>query len=304
MKLFVWSKNYRADMGEHIFSTQKYVLMKEKAIKENIAKEEEFIEPEEPSDKEIEIVHTKEHIKRLKKLSKSPQGMLNGENPVNESVFRAAKLSCDGTYKASLLALKNGIGMNLAGGFHHAFPDHEEGFCYFNDIGYAIKKLLKQKKIKKAMVIDCDLHQGNGTAFIFQNNSNVFTFSIHQEDNYPIKQKSNYDMGLYSYENVDDNYYLKKLKIIEKLIINFKPDLIIYEAGADPYQNDQLGSFKLTKQGLMKRDEYVISLARKNKIPIAICLGGGYAYNIEDTADIHVNTIKVVKNFKNRKNIK
>ncbi len=297
MKIFVWSKNYKADMGGHIFPTQKYLLMKEKAIKEDIAKEDEFIEPKEPSDKEIEIMHTDEHIKRLKKLSKSPAGMFNGENPVNGSIFKAAKLSCDGTYKASLLALKNGIGMNLAGGFHHAFPDHEEGFCYFNDIGYAIKKLLKQKRIERAMVIDCDVHQGNGTAFIFQNNPDVFTFSIHQEDNYPIKQKSNCDIGLYSYENIDDKRYLKELKILPKLISDFKPDLIIYEAGADPYQNDQLGSFKLTKQGLIKRDEYIISLAKKLKIPIAICLGGGYAYNLQDTVDIHVNTMKVVKEF-------
>ncbi len=297
MKLFVWSKNYKADMGEHIFPTEKYLLMKEKALKDKIATEDEFIQAEEPADSAIEIVHTKEHIKRLRKLSKSPIGMLNGENPINQSVYKAAKLSCDGTYKACLLALKNGIGMNLAGGFHHAFPDHEEGFCYFNDIGYAIKKLLKEGKIKKAMVIDCDLHQGNGTAVIFQNNPNVFTFSIHQEDNYPVKQKSSYDIGLYSYENIDDKRYLKELQILPELIKKFKPELIVYEAGADPYENDQLGSFKLTKQGLMKRDEYIISLARENKIPIAICLGGGYAYKVEDTVEIHVNTMKVVKNL-------
>lgn len=297
MKLFVWSEDYKADMGKHIFPTEKYALMKKKALKDKIAAENEFIEPEIPSDKEIEIVHTKKHIEKLKRLSSSPQGMLNGENPINESIYKGAKLSCDGTYKACLLALKNGIGMNLAGGFHHAFPDHEEGFCYFHDIGYAIKKLLKEGKIKKAMVIDCDVHQGNGTAFIFKDNPNVFTFSIHQEDNYPVKQKSNYDIGLYSHENIDDKRYLEELKILPKLISDFKPDLIIYEAGADPYENDQLGAFGLTKQGLMKRDEYVIGLAGKNNIPVAIVLGGGYAYKIEDTVKIHVNTMKVVKNL-------
>ena len=284
-------------MGKHVFPTEKYALMKEKALKEKIATEDEFIETELPSDQDIETVHTKTHIQRLKKLSQSPLGMLNGENPINQSVYKAAKLSCDGTYKACLLALKNGIGMNLSGGFHHAFPGHEEGFCYFNDIGYAVKKLLKQGKIKKAMVIDCDLHQGNGTAVIFQNSPNVFTFSIHQEDNYPVKQKSSYDIGLYSYENIGDEKYLKELQILPELIKKSKPELIVYEAGADPYENDQLGSFKLTKEGLMRRDEYIIGLARKNKIPIAICLGGGYAYNVEDTVAIHVNTMKIVKKF-------
>lgn len=294
---FVYSRYYEAYLGEHIFPTKKYRLVHDRTIKEGILTKKDFIEPKAATDKDILLVHTKAHIDRLRTLAKSPLGMLNGENPVNESVIRASWICCSGTYLACKIALKEGIAMNLGGGLHHAFPDHEEGFCYLNDPAVAIRKLQSEKKVKKVMVIDCDLHQGNGTAFIFKDDKNVFTFSIHQEDNYPIKQNSDYDIGLFSSENIDNKRYLKELQVLKKLIKDFKPDLIVYLAGADIYKEDQLGGFLLTKEGIKARDEFIIGLAVKNKIPIAITLAGGYAIKLEDTVDIHLNTIKIMKKY-------
>lgn len=291
---FVYSKKYKADLGGHIFPVIKYRLIYERAVKGVLAKKD-FTEPKPCSEEDLLRVHTKGYLKKLRMLAKTPLGMLNGENPVNKSVLIASQLCCGGTYDSCVIALKEGIAMNIGGGLHHAFPDHEEGFCYYNDPAVAIRKLQFKGEVSRVMVVDCDLHQGNGTAFIFKDDKNVFTFSIHQEDNYPVKQKSDYDIGLYSHENIDDERYLKELNVLKKLVSDFKPKLIVYLAGADPYKDDQLGGLKLTKNGLKARDEFVIGLARKNNIPVTALLAGGYAVKIEDTVDIHLNTVKVVK---------
>jgi len=286
----IYTKEYFVDI-EHVFFFDKYKSIYERLVQENTLKEVDFIKPEIPSKLDLLEISIEEYLKKLETLSRSPEGMLNGENPVNEEILRFAKLNCQGTYLASKFALKDKISINLGGGFHHAYPDHEEGFCYLNDIAFAIKKLQNESLIVKAMVIDCDVHQGNGTAHIFNKDRNVFTFSIHQEDNFPIKETSSFDIGLYSYKNITDSIYLEELKVLPKLIEEFKPELIIYEAGADPYKDDQLGNFKLTKDGLKERDNYIIGLALKNKIPISIVFGGGYS-TLEDVVDIHLNTIK------------
>lgn len=297
MKLFVFSPGYFMDLGRHVFPTTKYQLVRDALIRESIAFKDEFVEPRLIDDKELEIVHIPFHIERLRRLSTSPDGMSNGENPINESVFRAAKLHCDGTYQACLLAFAHGVAMNIGGGFHHAFSGLEEGFCYFNDMAYALTKLVKEKKANKAMVVDCDVHQGNGTASILRDSNHYFTFSIHQQDTYPDKEQSSYDIGLFSYHNIDDNKYLQELSVLEKLVSQFKPEIILYQAGADPYQEDKLGRFKLSMDGLMMRDSYVLGLAKKNKIPVAVCLGGGYAQKTEDVVRIHCTTARVMKMF-------
>jgi acetoin utilization deacetylase AcuC-like enzyme len=201
-------------------------------------------------------------------------------------------ICANATIQACKEALKTGIGVHIGGGFHHAFPNHGEGFCILNDIAIGIRRCLKDKDIKKAMVIDCDLHQGNGTAVIFQNDPNVFTFSIHQEHNYPIKEKSDLDIGLE--DGVGDEEYVACLESrVPSLLKEFKPDLVLYLAGADPYKEDQLGGLALTIEGLRKRDELVIGEARKAKIPVATVFGGGYAREVKDTVTIHINTIKI-----------
>lgn len=295
--VFVWSKNYKASLGRrHIFPAMKYQRLYYAAAKVGILKEEEIVEPKPLKDEDLLLVHTKFYLWKLRLLALTPLGMLNGENPVSREILKAVRLACGGTYDACNLALRYGIAMNLAGGFHHAFSNREEGFCYYNDVAIAIKKLQKEGRINKVMIIDCDVHQGNGTARIFQDDESVFIFDLYQEDNYPSpKIEVDYAISLNSYEGITDERYLKELTVLPDLVEKFKPGLIIYLAGADPYKEDLLGGFELTKEGLKRRDEYIIGLAKENQIPICIVLAGGYAQNTEDTVQIHLNTIKVVK---------
>jgi len=192
---------------------------------------------------------------------------------------------------AAELALDAGRAMNLSGGFHHAFADHAEGFCYINDVAVAIRVLQKEKKISKALVIDLDVHQGNGISKIFQKDKKVFTFSMHEEKNYPIKEKSSLDVGLET--GIKDEEYLnlleKNLAFIKK---NFNPDIIFYVAGVDPYELDRLGGLSVTKEGLKKREIMVRDFMPDK--PIVIVLAGGYAMNTEDTVNLHVQTAEVM----------
>jgi len=289
---FYYSDKYLIDIGAHVFPTEKYKFIKERLIKEGIAKDKDFIEPKKASDEDVLLVHTKGWIDKLKKGKLSIFDVFKLELPYSKELVEGSWICAQGTINACSDALESGVGIHIGGGFHHAYPNHGEGFCVLNDIAIGIRKMQKEGKIKKAMVIDCDLHQGNGTAKIFEKDKNVFTFSIHQQYNYPMpKEKSDLDIGLE--DGVGDEEYLDHLKKhVPKIIRDFKPELFIYLAGADPYKEDQLGGLALTIEGLKKRDELVIGEARKNKIPVVIVFGGGYAYNVEDTVTIHVNTIK------------
>jgi acetoin utilization deacetylase AcuC-like enzyme len=201
-----------------------------------------------------------------------------------------------GTILACQKALDTKIAVNIGGGFHHAFPDHAEGFCYTNDVAIAVRRLQKDNNLKKFFVIDCDLHQGNGTAFIFGDDDDVFTFSIHQEKNYPLKQKSNLDIGLA--DRISDTIYLAYIKKhVPEILDEFAPDFVIYLAGADPYKYDQLGGLSLTIEGLRERDEFVMNECIKRSIPAGVLLAGGYAINTEDTVTIHCNTCKLAYGF-------
>lgn len=278
-------------MGEHVFPTQKYPLIY-KTLKERYKiPHQNFREATPASDEDILLVHNCEYLNKLKNMRLSFEELIQLEIPLTREVLEAAMICVQGTIIASGVALEEKIGIHIGGGFHHAFPDHGEGFCIFNDEAVAIRKLQKENLIKRALVIDCDLHQGNGTAYIFKNDSSVFTFSIHQQNNYPFyKPPSNLDIGLP--DGVGDETYLNFLKDnIPRIIKEFKPDFIMYQAGADPYERDQLGGLRLTKVGLRKRDEIIFAQAKKNNVPITVVLGGGYAYNISDTVQIHCNTI-------------
>jgi acetoin utilization deacetylase AcuC-like enzyme len=289
---FFYSSKYQIDIGPHVFPTIKYKLIHDRLIKEGIAKEKDFVDPGMAADEDILLVHTPEYVKKLKTGKFSILEIHEMEVPYRKEFMEPTWICANATIQACKEAIKTGIGIHIGGGFHHAFPGHGEGFCIVNDIAIGIRKCLKDGDIKKAMVIDCDLHQGNGTAVIFQNDSNVFTFSIHQEHNYPVKEKSDLDIGLE--DGMGDEEYNSKLKNqISKLLKDFKPELAIYLAGADPYKEDQLGGLALTIEGLRKRDELVIGELRKAKIPMAIVFGGGYARKVEDTVTIHANTIKV-----------
>lgn len=288
----VYSEKYQVDIGTHVFPTLKYRLIHEALLKGDFSPQD-FVAPDPASDEDILLVHTTEYINKLKTGKLSPSEIFTMEVPYSKALVEASRICVGGTILASQNALKDGVGLHIGGGFHHAFPDHGEGFCVLNDIAVAIKRLKKDGAITKALVIDCDLHHGNGTAFIFANNRDVFTFSIHQENNYPaVKPPSNLDIGLE--DGAGDDEYLGPLKThIPKIIDNFRPDFIIYAAGADPYEHDQLGGLALTIGGLKERDKLIFGLAREKKISIACVLAGGYAVDVKDTVKIHTNTIKV-----------
>lgn len=297
---FVWSSEYRIRFWWHFFPVKKYFLIYNRALEEKILTQDDFIIPAHFGDQDLALVHSRGYLLRLYLLAFTPMGFINGENPISWYILKKLKIACGGTYLACKIALEQGIGMNLCGGFHHAFAGHEEGFCHLNDMAVAIRKLQVERFINRAMVIDCDVHQGNGTATIFQGDDTVFTFSIHQDDLYPYqKAYSNYDISLPGSMRVDDENYLEQLKVLPDLIKKHRPDLVIYLAGADPFKDDRLGGFLLTKQGLMDRDAYVLRLCADRGIPIAVVLGGGYAPNINDTVEIHLNTVRVVDRLLN-----
>jgi acetoin utilization deacetylase AcuC-like enzyme len=292
---FVWNPEYRVGFWWHLFPVKKYFLIYNRILEEKVLTPADFIQSTPLFDRDLTLVHSRGYMVRLYLLALTPMGLINGENPISWNIFKKLKGVCGGTYLACKIALEKGMGMNLGGGFHHAFASHEEGFCHLNDMAVAIRKLQVERYIDRAMVIDCDVHQGNGTASIFQWDDTVFTFSIHQDDIYPYeKAYSNYDISLHGSLRVDDEKYLEQLEVLPDLIKKHRPDLVIYLAGADPFKKDRLGGFLLTKQGLMDRDVYVLRLCAKLSIPVAIVLGGGYAPDIDDTVEIHLNTVRVV----------
>ncbi len=289
----VYTDKYYIDIGAHVFPTAKYRLIKKRLLQDlGIINKIAFVEPDRASDKDILRVHTAGYLEKLKHGKLSPAELATLELPYSKKLMEGAMLSSGGTIRASEIALESGLGIHLGGGFHHAFPDHGEGFCILNDIAVAVRKIIVGKKVKKALIIDCDLHQGNGTAHIFRDDKNVFTFSVHQENNYPFhKPKSDMDIGLR--DRTKDREYLAALEEnIPKIISDFKPDFIMYVAGADPYEHDQIGNLALTVNGLEKRDSFVYDQAKNYQVPIAVVLAGGYAVNREDTVMIQYNTIK------------
>lgn len=296
-KRVVYSDAYDVDVGAHVFPTRKYKLIRERLIRRRLLSEDDFEIPDLASDEDLLLIHSKEYVNKLKQGALSFEEMFRLELPYSKELVQASYICVDGTIKSCTIALEKGAGVHLGGGFHHAFSDHGEGFCVFNDVAIAIKRNIKDKRITKAMVIDCDLHQGNGTADIFKNDKDVFTFSMHQQNNYPFyKPKSDLDIGLDDY--TPDKVYLNKLQAhIPKIISYFKPQLILYVAGADPYKNDQIGNLALTIDGLSKRDEFIFETARNFNVPIAVVLAGGYAANVEDTITIHFNTIKTALRY-------
>jgi len=289
----VYSKDYAVDIGSHVFPTSKYKLIKEKLSKISaFTNRLTFVPPAMATDEDILSVHDKEYLDKLKNGTLTKPEIARLELPYSDELVNASLLCCGGTILASEIALKDSLGIHIGGGFHHAFPDHGEGFCVLNDIAVAVSRAIKKKNAKKVVIIDCDLHHGNGTAAIFRGDPAVFTFSIHQEHNYPyLKPKSSLDIGLR--DRAGDKEYLSALQEnIPKILFEFKPELVMYVAGADPYEHDQIGGLSLTKDGLKRRDEFVFKQAKSFGLPIAVVLAGGYAYNNDDTSEIHYNTIE------------
>jgi len=299
MKL-VYSDQYDLNLGDHVFPSIKYRLVKEKLLREGLARPEDFVEPASAADDQVALVHHRDYIRKLRTGKLSLAEILVLEIPYSPELVRAVWLCAGGSILAGRLALADGVGVNVGGGFHHAFPDHGEGFCVLNDVAIGIRSLQKEQTIERAMTVDCDVHQGNGTAQIFGGDPSVFTLSIHQLHNYPHpKPPSDLDINLE--DGVGDEEYLCELERgLDAALAGFKPDLIFFVAGADPYREDQLGGLRLSLEGLERRDRLVFQKARGKKIPVAVTLAGGYAIHLDDTVQIHTNTIRVAGEFASR----
>jgi len=288
---FVYSEKYTVNLGEHVFPVQKYRMVYQRLASEGLIIPDNLFLPAFPERRDLLLVHTPEYLRDLENLAFSPRTMFS-EIPLTRKIVEGYKLFAGGTILAGQKALEKGMAIHLGGGFHHAFPSRGEGFCYINDVAVGIRRLKRDKLIEKALIVDCDLHQGNGTAFIFQEDRSVFTFSIHQENLYPVKEKSDLDIGLPDFTG-DEEYLAKLSSTLLQIWRNFEPDVVYYLAGADPYEDDQLGQLKLTKAGLKKRDNWVISKCLEKKVPLVILLAGGYAFRVEDTVDIHCHTCRI-----------
>jgi len=296
MKL-VYSSQYDLNLGAHVFPSVKYKLTAERLLRDSAALPEDFIEPEPAEDEDVALVHTQDYIRKLKTGTLSFAEVLQLEIPYSSELIRAVWLSAGGSILAGRLALEGGTSANIGGGFHHAYPDHGEGFCVIHDVAIAIRRLQKDKAITRALTVDVDVHHGNGTAAIFALDPSVRTLSIHQLNNYPnLKPPSTVDINLH--DGVEDDEYLAALEDgLDQALSGFQPDLIYYLAGADPYREDQLGGLKLSMDGLQRRDRMVFEIAREMKIPVAVTLAGGYARRLEDTIQIHFNTLSIAGKF-------
>jgi acetoin utilization deacetylase AcuC-like enzyme len=287
----VYHERYDLNLGPHVFPSQKFRLIYEMLLREGIATQEDFLRPNPASDEDLLRVHTADWVHKLKTGTLTASEAMKLEVPYSRELAEAVWLAAGGTILAGQSALRDGFGSNLSGGFHHAYPGHGEGFCAIHDVAVAIRKLQADGGVKKAIVVDTDVHQGNGTAAIFRSDPTVFTLSIHQENNYPAhKPPSSLDLNMA--DRVDDDEYLSALiPAVQKALDEFQPDILFYVGGADPYCEDQLGGLSLTKEGLKTRDRQVFDEARRRGIPVATTLAGGYARRLEDTIRIHVNTI-------------
>jgi acetoin utilization deacetylase AcuC-like enzyme len=291
----VYHEQYDLHFGEHVFPSQKYKWLRERLLRTRFAEPADFVEPKPASLEDLLAAHDAEWVIKLKNGTLSYQDILRLEIPYSKQMAEAFFLAAGGTTLAARLALETGIGFNIGGGFHHAFPDHGEGFCAVNDVAVAVRRMQRDGAISRAMVVDCDVHHGNGTAALFAGDRSVFTLSIHQFNNYP-SEKPPSSLDIHLADGVGDAEYIQRLENgYRAALALFKPELVMYVAGADPYREDKLGGLMLSFEGLKERDRLVLGEALRRRIPAAIVLAGGYAESAEDTITIHANTAAAAK---------
>ena len=327
----VYSDDYYLPIGSHVFPSEKYRCIHDRLLASGIAEPSDFVAPPLATDEDILLVHTPRYVEKLKTGTLSAMEELELEVPYSPELVRAFWLAAGGSVVAADHALADGVGISIGGGFHHAHPGHGEGFCMINDVAVAIRRMQRDDRIRTAMTVDCDVHQGNGTAVIFSgpgvpndqrpttlasvlnpahhtgrpappgmrppsvHAEDVFTISLHQQNNYPVfKPPSSLDLNLP--DGLGDGEYLAALGDALSLGLGkFQPELICYLAGADPYCEDQLGGLSLTIEGLKQRDALVFQIAKAERIPVMVTLAGGYAMKLEDTITIHCNTVIAAK---------
>ncbi len=288
----VHSDGYYAEIGPHVFPMRKFRLVRDEIVRRGLLADSEVLAPEPATVEQVCRVHDRAYVDKLRtgRLSVLEEAVL--ELPYSKELVTASFLCAGGSILAAREALSRGAAVNLGGGFHHAFPDHGEGFCVFNDIAIAIRALQQEGRIRRAAVLDLDVHHGNGTAAIFRDDPSVFTFSMHEEQNYPsIKPPSDLDLGLDSGTGGEE--YLAALERHAPAILDrHRPQLVAYVAGADPYEEDQLGRLRLTREDLRRRDRVVFGTCAEREIPVVAFLAGGYARRIEDTVGIHADMVE------------
>ena len=295
MRVF-YTPRYYADIGAgHVFPIRKFELVRDRLLAEGTLCPADLVEPQPAPLADVLLVHTADYVTRLRAGALSEREVRRLGLPWSKALVRRSFLAAGGTIEAARWALGGaGVGSNLAGGTHHAFPDHGEGFCVLNDVAIAIRALRRDRLLVRAAVVDCDVHQGNGTATIFAADADVFTFSMHGAKNYPLfKAASSLDIELP--DGTGDEEYLDILRASLPRIFAHRPDLVFYLGGADPYAGDKLGRLALTRAGLRARDELVLSACRAHDVPVATVMSGGYAADINDTVEIHCNTIRAVR---------
>jgi len=296
MLKIAWSPKYILPLPpHHRFPMSKYELLPEQLLHEGTISSDNIFYPNPIEDKWVLTTHDQVYFQKLKTLSLTPQEIRRTGFPLSSVLVDREIVIVNGTLECTLFALKYGIAMNIAGGTHHAFSNRGEGFCLLNDIAIAANYLLQENLVSKILVVDLDVHQGNGTAQIFASDPRVFTFSMHGENNYPmVKEKSDLDIGLR--DGTDDSLYLTILdNTLKKLLDEVQPQFMFFQSGVDILSTDKLGKLKVSLQGCYRRDELVLRLAHDHKVPLVVSMGGGYSENFRDIIEAHANTYRLAQ---------
>jgi acetoin utilization deacetylase AcuC-like enzyme len=294
----VYSPRYRIDIGLHVFPTEKYRLIHDRLVDAGVIRPEDVVEPQPASWEDLALVHTPEYLEKLRTGTMTREELAQLELPWSAAMVEGFRVMVGGTVAAARMACGLDPGprphsrraVHIGGGLHHAFGNHGEGFCPFNDVAVAVR-VLQAHGLERHAIVDLDVHHGNGTAFLFGEDSRIFTLSMHQQHNYPMwKPRSSLDIGLS--DGTHDRTYLQELERALPQVMAHGPECVFYLAGADPYEDDQLGGLRLTKEGLRARDRMVIEAGSAGGVPLVITLAGGYARRVEDTVAIHCATIE------------
>lgn len=296
MPLSVWSSaRYTFPLPEgHRFPVEKYAMLRDGVIAEGIVPPERVLDPAAAPDAMLRLVHTEDYVRRFTAGTLEPGEIRQLGFPWSPALVERSRRAVGGTVAAARHALGHGTAMNLAGGTHHAFPDHGEGFCVFNDVAIAIRALQREGLIRRATVIDLDVHQGNGTHAIFASDADVFTFSMHGAKNYPFEKVAG-TLDIELPDGAGDEVYLSLLGgALPRVLRDGAPDLVFFLAGADPHEGDRLGRMRLTFDGLRRRDALVLQACREVGLPVAVMIAGGYGRVIADTVAVHVATARIL----------
>lgn len=290
---YVHQEHSAVDIGDHVFPTEKYGLLAQYLRDELHVGDERFHGWEDVFDEDLERVHTPRYLQDLRAVRRS-WATMSSELPVTAEVIEGFRRMVGGSIAAVRLALQHGVGFHLGGGFHHAFPDHAEGFCFLHDMAVAVERLRADEGLGRVLFVDVDVHQGNGTAVVYGGDRDTFTYSIHQDNNYPVKQRSDLDRGLD--DGIDDTTYVRQLAHdLDAIDAQFTPELVCYVAGVDAHHEDRLGGLGLSLEGILARDRLVLSRYVGRRIPVAVFLAGGYAPSPAQTARLHLQTARAAE---------